>query len=445
MGRIFIAAGHGEQGQQEPGGVVAGTTAAQEMIELRDLLVPELRGRGLEVLSVPDDLTTAQRIDWMNARSRPGDGAIEIQANVADNPTVRGAGVFYIAHNEERRSHGELLLMALLRRVPQLPSRGSQPDTAAEVGRLAFCRNIILPSLVLNVGFLTSMEDRNLLQLRRRDFALGIAEGLAAWVTQIAIPPDPRPGVFYPQIGIRINDQPYPEGGILVNHNPYIPVDLVDHLGINTTQMLPVRRIGYQGVVYLKAVDLRDAPLSIQWEPDRQTVLLRTILRVPSEQMDRIMGHGYTSDLQLMVFLKTQNPDVFTQFADIAKLYREEAALEGVNPDIAFCQMCLDTNFLRFGSHVTPSQNNFANLGTGSTLAEFATPRLGIRAQIQHLKAYGSTEPILQEVIDPRFSFVRRGTCPVVGQLGGRWAADLQYGDKILAILRRLYESAQLL
>ncbi|MGA0198387.1 MAG: cell wall hydrolase, partial [Prochlorotrichaceae cyanobacterium] len=77
--------------------------------------------------------------------------------------------------------------------------------------------------------------------------------------------------------------------------------------------------------------------------------------------------------------------------------------------------------------------------------ANFPSIRLGIRALVQHLKAYASTEPILQEIIDPRFRFVRRGTAPLVSQLSGRWAADLQYGDKIISILRRLYESARLL
>jgi hypothetical protein len=70
---------------------------------------------------------------------------------------------------------------------------------------------------------------------------------------------------------------------------------------------------------------------------------------------------------------------------------------------------------------------------------------LGVRAQIQHLKAYASTEPILQDIVDPRFRFVTRGVAPLIAQLGGRWDADLQYGPRIMAILRRLYETAGLL
>jgi len=51
----------------------------------------------------------------------------------------------------------------------------------------------------------------------------------------------------------------------------------------------------------------------------------------------------------------------------------------------------------------------------------------------------------VQAVVDPRFNFVARGVAPLVSLLSGRWAADPQYGDKLLAVLKRLYESAGLM
>ncbi|HAN45379.1 MAG TPA: cell wall hydrolase, partial [Cyanobacteria bacterium UBA8156] len=68
----------------------------------------------------------------------------------------------------------------------------------------------------------------------------------------------------------------------------------------------------------------------------------------------------------------------------------------------------------------------------------------GVRAHIQHLKAYATTAPLVQPLVNPRFQFVSRGVAPLVGQLAGRWAVDPLYGDKILALVRRLYESAGL-
>jgi hypothetical protein len=89
----------------------------------------------------------------------------------------------------------------------------------------------------------------------------------------------------------------------------------------------------------------------------------------------------------------------------------QEAAAEGVNHDLAFCQMCLETNYLNFGGAAKPEQFNFADMGiispTNSGIS-FPDARTGIRAQIQHLKAYGSTEPINPHLVQEnlRFRFV---------------------------------------
>ncbi|GAB4187362.1 MAG: hypothetical protein Fur006_27140 [Coleofasciculaceae cyanobacterium] len=451
MGRIFFSAGHGgmEQGGRDLGSIVGNTTEAQEMILLRDLVVPELRSRGFEVFSVPDDLSSLQTIQWINVRSRPGDVALEIHSSAFSNPDVRGATAFYIANNTERKNHAELLLLALVRRLPQLPNRGAKPDTSTGIGRIAFCRDTTLPSILLEVGFLSNPDDRNLLQNRRRDMALGIADGLAAWSRAISgTQPTNGTNTIYPSINININNQIYGEQGILINSNAYIPIDLVDRLGVDLTTASNVRRVQYRGVVYVKAIELRDYNISVNWDNPTRTVILRSILPICPGQLDKIMGHGNTSEVQLMMFLKANNENALAQFPDLPKLYREEATIEGVNYDIAFSQMCVETNFLRFGSDLKPSQNNFGGLGGvggDSDGATFPSARLGVRAHVQQLKAYGSLEPLVQELVSPRFRFVTRGIAPLVGQLSGRWSADLNYGDRIMAVLKRLYESAGLL
>lgn len=454
MGRIFLSAGHGgteSNGQRDPGAVVAGTSEAQEMILLRDLVLTELRSRNFEVLSVSDDLSQAQTIDWINARARPGDLALELHAGAFNNPNLRGATVFYITNNDARKKHADLLLFSLLRRVPQLPNRGSQADTSTGLGRLAFCRDVIPASLLIEVAYLTNPEDRALLQGRRRDFAVGLAEGILAWNQAVngstpAQPPTPAP--TYPVINIRINGRIYGEQGILVSNNAYIPVDLIDSLNVNLSSIPQMRRITYRGVVHVKAVELRDFNISVGWEPDTRTVVLQSILKICQGSIDRIMGHGNTSEMQLMMFLKSQNEQAVRDFPDLSKLYREEGSVEGINYDIAFCQMCLETNFLRFGGSIKPVQNNFANLGSiggGAEGATFPNARVGVRAHIQHLKAYASTDPVIQDIVDPRFRFITRGVAPLLALLGGRWSAELDYGDRILALVRRLYEASQIL
>jgi N-acetylmuramoyl-L-alanine amidase len=455
MARVFLSAAHGgyENGRRDPGSIAGGTTEAQEMILLRDLVASELRARQIEVLAVPDDLGERQSIEWINARNRVGDVALELHCDAASSPTARGASAYYITNNLQRQANAEQVLLALLRRVPQLPSRGVKSDTETATGSLLFCRSTVPPSVWLEVGFLTNPDDRNLLQNRRQDMALGIADGLMTWVRGQPLPeptptpvPTPTPTPTYAQISISINGQVYPESGLLVNGNAYIPVDLADNLGVDLSQQ-NILRLRYNNVVYVKAIDLREYNVSIAWDNPNRRVVLRSILPICVGQLDKIMGHGNTTEMQLMVFLKTNNNPAVNQFPEIGKLYREESSIEGVNYDIAFTQMCLETNFLRFGGSTTANGNNFGGLGsaTGTTPASFTSARLGVRAHIQHLKAYASTEPMVQEIVDPRFRFLTRGVAPLVGQLNGRWSEAPNYGDQIMALLRRLYESAKLL
>jgi hypothetical protein len=415
------------------------------MILLRDLVQAELRSRNLEVLSVPDALSFQQTLDWINQRGRNDDVSLEFHGDAANNPLVRGCSAFYINQNDLRKRHADLLLLGIGKRLPALPNRGAKPDTTIGVGNLAFCRQLITPSLYLQVGFLTNPDDRYILQNQRQSLAIGIADGLQSWMNDLG---SPSPGEVYQTININLNGQIYGEKGILVNGNAYIPIDLVDRLGVDLSALPSVRRFAYRSVVFVKAIELRDYNISVSWDTTTRTVILRSILKICPGSFDRIMDHGKTTELQLMMFLKNNNELGIKDFPEIGKLYREEGAIEGVDYDIAFAQMCFETNFLRFGGITKASQNNFAGLGTpggGPEGAVFGSARLGVRAHIQLLKAYASTEPLVQESINPRFRFITRGIAPLVGQLSGRWQPGTDYGDKVLAAVRRLYELSSLL
>lgn len=155
MTRIFLSAGHGgfENGARDPGTVAGGTTEAQEIIRIRDLVVGELRSRGLQVISVPDDLSQTQTIDWINAHSRSGDIALELQMGGSSNPLIRGATAFYIAGNQSRKQDAESLLLSLLQQVPQLPNRGTKPDTETGLGSLIFAVGLVFLLSIWNWDF----------------------------------------------------------------------------------------------------------------------------------------------------------------------------------------------------------------------------------------------------------------------------------------------------
>lgn len=175
----------------------------------------------------------------------------------------------------------------------------------------------------------------------------------------------------------------------------------------------------------------------------------------PRSDLTPIMGTCVATAEQMRAFIKAINPDVDQKIIDMIPLYLSEGAAEGVRGDIAFAQSCVETGYFKFdkagtGSAVTIDQNNFCGLGVtslGVKGCSFDTPQLGIRAQIQHLKAYGSTLDLNGEQVDPRFHYVMRGCAEYWEWLGmqenpqGRgWAGAANYGPIILDIFYRVLQ-----
>lgn len=443
MGRIFLSAGHD---LIDPGAIAFGTTESKEMMLTRDLIAKELEAQGAAFLSVPDNLNLKQTIQWINSQARSGDVAIELHGNAA-NGRAQGTEAFFVDGNTKRKQDAELLLKGLLEEVPELHlpgkplSRGPKSDALSQHGQLGFCRQVLVPSILIELCFVDNRQDLELLQKHRYRFAKGIAKGLMQWSGQT--PKDSPNTPDFPQINIRIKEHDYSEKGILVNGNSFIPIDLVEQLGIKIANDLEVRQIRHGGIVYVKAVDLQPFNVAIGWDGTTKTVILNTVTRNLLELSDQIMGFGKASEAQMKSFLEDNNEEMLARLLSLPKLYIEEAEIEGVNYDIAFCQMCLETGFLRFGGQVKPEQNNFCGLGaidSGAAGASFPDPRTGVKAHIEHLKAYASTNPIKRmPIVDPRFHLVGRGSAASVHDLAGRWASDQDYGKKIMALMRRLH------
>lgn len=130
-----------------------------------------------------------------------------------------------------------------------------------------------------------------------------------------------------------------------------------------------------------------------------------------------------------------------------AQIFYEEATAEGVRAEVAFTQCMKETGFLKYGGDVLPNQYNFAGIGATGAVhgASFGNVRMGIRAQIQHLKAYGSISPLTNQCVDPRFNLVKRGSAQYVEWLGIKenpngygWATSKSYGHDIVNMVNSL-------
>lgn len=182
--------------------------------------------------------------------------------------------------------------------------------------------------------------------------------------------------------------------------------------------------------------------------------------------LTKIMGTSQTSVAQMVRYYKANASgyDTFkakyegkydgslakggaSTIEQFAQIFYEEANAEGVKAEVAFTQCMKETGFLKYGGDVLPNQYNFAGIGATGAVhgAKFKNVRTGIRAQIQHLKAYASTSPLKNACVDPRFNLVTRNTAPYVEWLGIKenpnghgWASAKNYGYDIVGMVKVL-------
>ncbi len=159
----------------------------------------------------------------------------------------------------------------------------------------------------------------------------------------------------------------------------------------------------------------------------------------------KLLGQGILSPAQLTRFFMIQKPESdVLEILDFAYDYCKEASAENINSDVAFAQMCLETGYLSFGNLVTKEMHNYCGLGAMNAEnpgCVFATRTLGIRAHIQHLQAYATTEDVKlnQELVDPRYSWVHKTKyVQDITGLSGTWATDPAYAQKIENILCKM-------
>ena len=142
-----------------------------------------------------------------------------------------------------------------------------------------------------------------------------------------------------------------------------------------------------------------------------------------------------------------------TTIEDFVNIVYQEANAEGIKVEVVFCQSMIETGWLQFKGDVKAEQFNFAGIGAvgnGAGGADFSSygingVRMGIRAQVQHLKCYANKDALVNPCVDPRWGEWLRGKAPYVEWLAKEknpnnigWATDADYGKKIIALIKQL-------
>ncbi len=151
-------------------------------------------------------------------------------------------------------------------------------------------------------------------------------------------------------------------------------------------------------------------------------------------------NHTYPSD----VYASKGAPTIEA----FCQILLEECNAEGIRAEVIFCQSMKETGWLQFGGAVQNWQCNFAGIGAidsaPTQAATFPDVRTGLRAQVQHMKAYSDPRASIQGLaypcVDPRFDLVTpKGKAPNVENLGnGNWATATDYGSSLLKMIEEL-------
>ena len=157
------------------------------------------------------------------------------------------------------------------------------------------------------------------------------------------------------------------------------------------------------------------------------------------------LGHAYPS-----AALSKGGADTAQSF--FTTLY-DEAVAEGVSPELLFAQVMKETAWLQFGGDVAIGQFNFGGLGAtggGAAGASFSSVQIGLRAQVQHLRAYADSsatpQALSRPLVDPRFTYVRKGSAAYVEHLGIQenpqrtgWATARNYGNDLASMIDQYF------
>ncbi|MDR0475468.1 MAG: hypothetical protein LBH43_17575 [Treponema sp.] len=155
-----------------------------------------------------------------------------------------------------------------------------------------------------------------------------------------------------------------------------------------------------------------------------------------------IMGRGSVSQESVIAYARNKNPSLSRSDIAIINEYFREA--DGVNVDLAIAQMLYASDCFKNQTRIR--NNNFAGFSSAQPgNGTFPNMNTGVKAHIQHLKAYAKETLKSSEIVDPRYSlaFAHGFHGMKFEDLYSRWTASPgNYEENIEAILVGIGSSA---
>jgi len=165
-----------------------------------------------------------------------------------------------------------------------------------------------------------------------------------------------------------------------------------------------------------------------------------------------VVGYKEVTSEQLVSLFTSRDSAKTEKATRLAALYIKYGKLFNIRADIAWAQMCHETDFLEYTGDVKPEQNNFCGMGAVSTGVpgdSFATEELGVIAHFAHLAWYYYPDHVNEycsNQYDPRHfenKHYRYTGDTTLDFLNGRWAPGATYTDKIILFANEIWQSSE--
>lgn len=462
--KVFIDAGHGGI---DPGAVGNGMNEAYINFNVA-LMLGQILEKDFDIMLSRPTLDANIGANGRFAFDRAGmannwgaDLLLSVHCNAFSQESANGYETFFAATKPQDRNAATIIHNIFVTETG-LRDRGVKLDGQSQhSGGLGILRNARMTAVLVELAFITANPnslDVTFLRDKRQEMASILAKGVYAYfgMEMVAeLPSKEVPQVTPPTINNN-------EGARELRFNTVAEVPewarptiekLVAYCDYKNMPKGILRGNNGDGTGLDLSMDMIRILVLLDREglfsmPANLVPPLATLPKIPPPSpiisKNHIMGKSTLTAEQLTAFLLSRepNPQIYCTPLELAQYFIEEGNKVGVRGDIAFMQSIHETGWFRFGGQVLPEQNNFAGFGAidGTTIGQgnnFGSPEVGVRAQIHHLFAYATTEPLPEgiENASPRAHFVQRGSAPNWEDLNGLWAVPgVGYGEGIIAM-----------
>ena len=177
MKTIILSAGHSKTDKPV---VVDGLRESDLNIKIVAVATDLLRGWGVGVLNVPDELSLVKTIAWINKNSPKADLAVEVHINAGGGTGLEG---WYYHNSSLSRKVSDIILSSIVG-VTGMSSRGSYDEYKNHLGKLGFVHDTKPLAVLIECGYIDSKVDRKWLTNDKGlySISLGLARGIAQYL-----------------------------------------------------------------------------------------------------------------------------------------------------------------------------------------------------------------------------------------------------------------------